>query len=101
MSRFEPLQFPRKDNKVYAEFFRFHRFRNFMQITQIMHLLLQSPPSSTHQLPLPAAGLRATEEEEEGLRGGVMVDPPGRERSSSAPSWHEIVPAGCYNRSDS
>jgi len=34
----------------------------------------------------------------------VMVDParaPGRERSSSVPSWHEIVPAGCYNRRDS
>jgi len=33
-----------------------------------------------------------------------MVDParaPGRERSSSVPSWHEIVPAGCYNRRDS
>ena len=33
----------------------------------------------------------------------VMVDParaPGRERSSSVPSWHEIVPTGCYNRRD-
>ena len=37
------------------------------------------------------------------LRQLVMVDParaPGRERSSSVPSWHEIVPTGCYNRRD-
>ena len=36
-------------------------------------------------------------------RPSVMVDParaPGRERSSSVPSWHEIVPTGCYNRRD-
>ena len=39
-----------------------------------------------------------------GQLADVMVDParaPGRERSWSVPSWHEIVPAGCYNRRDS